>query len=91
VVGWGTPHRFFRLEPDLTPLIVLALSLAVAFLLLRIHATPVSTFLALLAGFGWLAATDAVGTVAPTLLLLVIVASVARRRRREDRSDGLSA
>ena len=39
MVGWGTPHRFFRLEPDLTPFIVLALSLAVAFLLLIIVAS----------------------------------------------------
>jgi uncharacterized membrane protein len=91
MVGWGTPDRFFRLQPDLAPLVVLAVSLAVAFLLLRVRPTLVGTLLALLAGFGWLAAVRAVGMLLPTLLVLVLVGSIALARRRQDRGDGLSA
>jgi hypothetical protein len=91
VFGWGTPHRFFRIEPDLGPLVVLAVSLTVAFLLLKVRPTLVRTLLALLAGFGWLAAIPALGTLFPTLLVLVLVASVAVGRRRDDGRDGVSA
>jgi hypothetical protein len=80
VIAWGTPHQFFRAEPDFTPLLVLALSLAIPFLVLRVRPTPFTVLLSLLIGFSWLAVSRALGTLVPSLLVIILLAGMAMRR-----------
>jgi hypothetical protein len=79
VVGWGTPHQWFRLEPDFAPLFVVALSLAVLWLL-RVRPSVVAVLISLLVGFSWLAAARAINPVLPSVVLIGLLAGMAKRR-----------
>ncbi|MGH2663277.1 MAG: hypothetical protein ACRDH8_10840 [Actinomycetota bacterium] len=80
MTAWGTPHQWLRPEPDLAPLLVLALCSMMPFLLLRVRLSLFSAILSLLIGFSWLAASTVIGAVIPSLILIVLLAGMARRK-----------